>query len=695
MTRQVVEMKNLLGTLNEEQRRAAEHKEGPCMVLAGPGTGKTTIIVHRLAALLQSASVSPEQLLVVTFSKDAAAEMKERFQVFCQKHMPSAMRAMKDMTFGTFHSVFFRILRQYENYKLENLLDEGEKFITIKNIARKLQLDFCEDDDRISDVINDIGYFMNTMSDSIDYKPQSCTADEFRAIFESYYTIKQKQNKFDYDDMLTDCYYLLKNNRRVLEELRAHYKYILVDEFQDISPIQFEAIKLIAAPLNNIFVVGDDDQSIYGFRGAAPGILMEFEKIYAHCGKIILKQNYRSTKHILNCALAVINHNKSRYSKKLVPTKEQGNMPMMVAVKDFEEEARSIACRVKELEAAGKGLSDMAVIYRTNLQSRALVDAFMDHNIPFTAADGVASIYNHWIFKDIIAYLSLAEGMGGEKEIIRILNKPKRYISRDAIAGALKQEGNLLANLITTANLNARQVNVLYDLQHSIKRMSAMKAKDAFRHVRGYIGYEEYLRDYAGIKGIHTKGLLEALDEAENAVKNFDDIRAFLDHVSEVEEKTKQARNPKTREDRVRLLTMHKAKGLEYEVVFIAGAVEGLSPYEGNEPLSQEALEEERRLFYVAATRAKQQLHIYMPKERYGKMVKSSRFVEEVLTVDLKDSMDLRPGQKIYHKIFMEGTIQEVIALHGNTKLVVDFYGSIKQLDLKTCIQNNFLTVKQ
>ncbi len=688
-------MKNLLSTLNEEQRTAAEHLSGPCMVLAGPGTGKTTIIVHRLAALLQSGAVSPEQLLVVTFSKDAAAEMKERFETFLQKHMPTGTRALKDITFGTFHSVFFRILRQYENYKLENLMDEGEKFITIKTIARKLQLDFCEDDDRISDVINDIGYFMNTMSDSIDYKPQSCTKDEFRAIFEGYYTVKQKQNKFDYDDMLTDCYYLLKNNKRVLETLRKRYQYILIDEFQDISPIQFEAIKLIASPLNNIFVVGDDDQSIYGFRGAAPDILMEFEKLYASCNKIILKQNYRSTKYILNCALAVIDHNKSRYKKKLVPTKEQGSMPLMIAVKDFEEEARSMACKIKELEAGGKNLSDIAVIYRTNLQSRALVDAFMDHNIPFIAADGVASIYNHWIFKDIIAYLSLAEGMGGEKEITRILNKPKRYISRDAIAAALKQEGDLISNLITTGNLNARQVNILYDLQHSIKRMSTMKAKDAFRHVRSYIGYEEYLRDYANTKGINVKGLLEALEEAENAVKNFHDIREFLDHIAEVEEKTRQARKVKTSQDSVRLLTMHKAKGLEYEVVFIGGAVEGLSPYEGNEALSQASLEEERRLFYVAATRAKQQLHIYMPKERYGKMVKASRFVDEVLTVDLQDGLDLQPGQKIYHKIFMEGTIKEVITLNGNTKLVVDFYGSSKQLDLKTCIQNNFLTIKQ
>jgi DNA helicase-2/ATP-dependent DNA helicase PcrA len=687
-------MNKLLKNLNEEQKKAAEHTAGPCMVLAGPGTGKTTIIVHRLAQLIHSKAVSPENLLVVTFSKDAAAEMKERFVKFAIDHKVANSRQIGDITFGTFHSVFFKILRQYENYKLENLLDEGEKFLTIKNIIRKLQFDFSEDDDRIGDVINDIGYLMNTMADTIDYKPQSCTVDEFRAIFESYYTIKHKQNKFDYDDMLTDCYYLLKNNKRVLEDVRARFKYILIDEFQDISPVQFEAIKLIAQPLNNVLVVGDDDQSIYGFRGAAPGILVEFEKLYPSCSRVILKQNYRSTKHILNCALALIDNNKSRYQKKLQPTKEQGVMPVIASMKDFDDEARFVACKIKELNATGLNLSDIAVIYRTNLQSRALVDAFMDHNIPFIAADGAASIYNHWVFKDIIAYLLLAVGKGSEKELTRVLNKPKRYISRDSIATALKYNGDFVANLITYCSLNVRQVNVLTDFQYSIKKMSAMKLKDAFKYIRGYIGYEEYLRDYASSKGIKVKGLIEALEEAENAVKNFDEIMEFLAHIEEVTLRTKQVKYKAVNKDSVRLLTMHKAKGLEFDVVFIGGAVEGLSPYEGSESLSQESLEEERRLFYVAATRAKQHLFIGVPKERYNRQVKSSRFVDEILNIDLQENLNLQIGQKVFHKIFMEGTITNILKVKDTTKLIIDFYGASKQLDLKLCLQNNLLTIK-
>lgn len=687
-------MNKLLKSLNEEQRKAAEYRQGPCMVLAGPGTGKTTIIVHRLANIVKEKIINPGNLLVVTFSKDAASEMKERFLKFAAEHKIASSSQLNQITFGTFHSVFFRVLRQYGNYKLENLLDESEKFNTIKNIARKLQLDFCEDDDRIADVINDIGYFMNTMADTVDYKPQSCTIDEFRQIFENYFTIKQKQNKFDYDDMLVDCYYLLKNNKRILEEIRAKFTYILIDEFQDISPVQFEAIKLIAEPQRNIFVVGDDDQSIYGFRGAAPGILMEFEEIYKGCSKIILKENYRSTKQILSCAMALIDNNKKRYQKKLQPVKEQGSMPNIIYAKDFEEEARAIAIRIKEQTARVGSYSDIAVIYRTNLQSRALVDAFMDHNIPFSAADGAASIYNHWVFRDIMAYFQLASGLGTEKELIRILNKPKRYISRDSIATASKYEGNLISNLITYCSLNHRQVNVLVDLQQSIKRMFSMKAKDAFKHIRGYIGYEEYLREYASTKGINVKGLLEALEEAEDAVQHFDDIRDFLIHVEEVEEKTKEARYKNSKQDSVRLLTMHKAKGLEFDTVFISGAVKGLAPYEGNETLKPEELEEERRLFYVAATRAKHALNICVPKERYGRQVEPSRFLEEILNVNLLENYSLNIGQKVFHRIFMDGTITSIINIKDTTKLVIDFYGVSKQLDLKVCLQNNLLTIK-
>lgn len=687
-------MNKLLKSLNEEQRKAAAHQEGPCMVLAGPGTGKTTIIVHRLANIIKSGIAKPEELLVVTFSKDAATEMKDRFESFAAANKIAAASKLSQITFGTFHSVFFRILRQYADYKLENLLNESEKFSTIKNIARRLQLDFCEDDDRIADVINDIGYFVNTMADTVDYKPQSCNIDEFRHIFENYYTVKQKQNKFDYDDMLVDCYYLLKNKKRVLDEVRGKYKHILIDEFQDISPVQFEAIKLIAEPLRNIFVVGDDDQSIYGFRGAAPGILMEFEDIYQGCDKVILKDNYRSTKQILSCAMALINNNKKRYEKKLQPVKEAGSMPNILNVKDFEEEARAIAIRIKELTSKTVSYSDIAVIYRTNLQSRALVDAFMDHNIPFSAADGAASIYNHWVFRDIMAYFQLASGLGTEKELIRILNKPKRYISRDSIATASKYEGNLINNLITYCSLNNRQVNVLVDLQQGIKRMSNMKAKDAFKYIRGYIGYEEYLRDYASTKGINAKGLLEALEEAEDAAHNFEDIRDFLQHVEEVEEKTKEARYKNSKQDSVRLLTMHKAKGLEFDTVFISGAVKGLCPYEGNEALKPDELEEERRLFYVAATRAKNSLNICIPKERYNRQAEPSRFIEELMEVNLVENFNLHIGQKVFHRIFMDGTITSIINIKDTTKLVIDFYGVPKQLDLKICMQNNLLTIK-
>jgi DNA helicase II / ATP-dependent DNA helicase PcrA len=224
--------------------------------------------------------------------------------------------------------------------------------------------------------------------------------------------------------------------------------------------------------------------------------------------------------------------------------------------------------------------------------------------------------------------------------------------------------------------------------------MSAMKLKEAFKYIRGYIGYEEYLRDYASSKGIQVRGLIEALEEAENAVKNFNEIKEFIAHIEEVTIKTKQAKQKTKHQDSVRLLTMHKAKGLEFDAVFIAGAVEGLNPYEGSDSLSKESLEEERRLFYVAATRAKKLLYICVPKERYSKQVMASRFVDEILNIDLQESLNLQIGQKVFHKIFMEGTITNISKVKDTTKLIIDFYGASKQLDLKLCMQNNLLVIK-
>lgn len=676
-------MESRLKDLNKEQRKAVRHGAGPCMVLAGPGTGKTTVITSRVYNLVKS-GVSPENILVVTFSRAAANEMKERYG-----RLSGTQRGSK-VSFGTFHSVFYKLLRQYKGYKLEDLLDENHKFSIIKSFVRKLKAGFAEDEEQVRNIIGDMEYIISTMSEVDDFNPGSCSISQLKSIIEEYKDYKQQSGKYDYDDILNDCLNMLRENPRILKEIREKFKYILVDEFQDINALQFETIKLIAEPLNNIFIVGDDDQSIYGFRGAAPGILLNFEKLYSGCGKIYLKINYRSTSNILTSALSVINTNNNRYSKALETVKGQGRLPVVIKAEDFEKEARAIADRIGQMVKNGKKFSDFAVIYRTNLQSRAVIDAFLDCGIPFITFDGMVSIYNHWIFRDIICYLKLGTGLGDIKDYIRIMNRPKRYISKETMEKAEGSGGDFLRGVINQGNLNRLQISGVSELKNDLKRLGGMNLMNAVRYIRTVVGYDEYLNEYAASKGISKKGLSEIIEEIESSTGGFRSIVQYMQHVEEVAGKMRQKEYDYSGHNNVKLMTMHKAKGLEFETVFICGTVEGLTPYIKDDSASNIDLEEERRLFYVAMTRAKRELYITIPKHRYGKTVRPSRFVEE-FQKSIDYGSQVYAGQRVYHKIFYEGIVKEVIGNREGTRIRVDFGGSIKELNLKTCLINEII----
>lgn len=660
------------------------HEKGPCMVLAGPGTGKTTIITSRICNLIKRKIAAPENILVVTFSRAAANEMKERFEKLAEG------AKARDVCFGTFHSIFYKLLRQYRGYKLENLMDESQKFSLIRTILRKLDADFAEDEEKLKDIIREIDYITNTMTDVNDYKPSSCDSKLLKRIAREYGEAKQRSGKYDYDDILNDSYYLLKNNPGILKEVRDRYKFILVDEFQDINILQYEAIRLIAEPENNIFVVGDDDQSIYGFRGAAPDILINFEQVYKNCRRIFLRTNYRTTKNILLSALSVINCNTKRYKKNLETVKSTGTFPAVLETEDFDDEARIIASRIEKMHGGGSPYSGIAVIYRTNLQSRAVIDAFMDSNIPFITLDGIASIYNHWIFKDVLAYLKLAQGIDTERELMRIMNKPKRYISRDSLETANRIEGSFLDNLTTYCGLNSLQINAVNELKSDIARLSGMNPNNAVKYIRNVIGYDEYLREYAAIKRINAKGLFETIEEIQSSAKNIDNIARYLMHIDEINEKVEEKNFNNFNGDHVKLLTMHRAKGLEFDTVFICGGVEGLTPYIKNDTPEDTDFEEERRLFYVAMTRAKRELYIISPKKRYGKQTKPSRFISEIFrNTDYNNQIAV--GQEIFHKIYLKGVVREISGTGEATRIKVDFGGNIKELKLKTCLQNEII----
>ncbi len=679
-------MKERLDELNREQKEAASHLTGACMVLAGPGTGKTTVITARIRNMI-SAGIPPKHILVVTFSRAAANEMKERYL----RLGPEQRRDSELITFGTFHSVFFRILRQYRNYRLEDLIDEEKKYSLIRTIIKKNKLDFGNEEDELSDLINDMGYIVNAMLPVEDYEPKSCRKKDLRLIIEAYEELKENSGLYDYDDLLFDCYQLLQSNTRILKEIRERFRYILIDEFQDINRLQFETIRLIAEPVNNIFVVGDDDQSIYGFRGATPDILLNFERLYPNGKRIVLKRNYRTHRSILNCAQALIGHNKARYAKGLEAVRSKGYLPQLLEAEDFEEEARKIADRIKTKRREGITYSKMAVIYRTNLQSRALIDALMDGNIPFIAVDGAASVYHHWVAKDILGYLQLSLYPYNNKEIQRVMNKPKRFISRDSIERADSMQGSFYDNLIAYGGLHRLQANAVMELRENIHRMSDMKPAQVVKFVRSVIGYDEYIREYAYNKGISVKGLMEAADEIESSTAGYPNHEAYLKHVEEVLENAQSHfRQSGRQEDRVQLLTMHRAKGLEFDVVFISGSVDGLTPYFKAEDAESMDEEEERRLFYVAMTRAKNELYISTPKLRYKKAAAPSRFIKELVKgMDLMTQV--QEGQKVFHKIFYDGIIRKVSEAPAGVRISVEFDGTIKDMDLGTCLKNELI----
>ncbi len=608
--------------LNDEQKKAVEHFAGPCLVLAGPGTGKTTIIVNRIMHLIKKHDTAPGSILVVTFTKAAAEEMRIRFS-----GLEGYKKEYSQVTFGTFHSVFFKILKQYNNYKIENLIKDNEKNSIIKSIVKNLEYDFFEDEQSLEDLINELAYIENMLINEKEYNPYSCSYDEFWTIYGQYKKYKKEASKFDFEDMINHCYNLLLKDKLILQNLRTKYKFIMIDEFQDINKSQLSTISLIALPLNNLFIVGDDDQSIYKFRGSDPKAMLEFSKVNKDTVVITLKKNYRSNKAILNSAMNVINNNIHRYKKDLITARDSESVPHIVRVEDNEREAASIVKKIKEFYKEGVSYSEIGVLYRTRIQSRAIIDCFTDNRIPYICSDGLSSVHNHWIYNDIISYFKASQCIDRNNSIYRIVNKPYRRISRMAIADAMEHKTEILQGLMNQSSISNHEKRSLKRLEADLSNLRTMKPGRGISYIRKHIGYENYNRKWADLKNIKTKPLIEIIDDIGLSAGNYASIAEYLDHLKSI---TNDRCDSNDNKNRVRIMTMHKAKGLEFGTVFIIGAVDGLAPYILNDECDKDFLEEERRLFYVSMTRAKDELYIYVPKYRYRKRMKQSRFLDEM-----------------------------------------------------------------
>ncbi len=668
-----------MASFNHQQRMAVEHVAHPCLVLAGPGSGKTTVITHRTKKLIEEDGISPSNILVITFTKAAAMEMQQRFlQLMGGKRLP--------VSFGTFHAVYFQILKYAYNYRAENIIREEKKYEILRNIVHKTELDISDENEFVANLLSEISNVKGEMLDVAYYYSKNCPEEVFKKIFREYNDTLIRANLIDFDDMLVMCYELLTKRKDILKLWQDKYRYILIDEFQDINRVQYEVIRLLAKPQDNLFIVGDDDQSIYHFRGARPEIMLNFEKDYPEAKKIILDTNYRSTPEIVAAAGKLIRNNKKRFEKQIRAERENGSKPVILPFDNVYKECNYILEEIEQLIAKGLTYQDMAVLYRTNTNPRTLLEKLMEHNIPFCMKDVIPNLYDHFIAKDIIAYIHAAvdfreKGVMKRGDMLRLINRPKRYISRD---------------VFPRAEVNLEDVKRFYQdkgyvleriskLEYDLAMIRNMNPYAAIQYIRHGIGYEEYLTEYAEYRRMKPEELYDVLEELSEAAKPYKTYQEWFKKIEEYgEELKKQARERQEKKDGITLATMHSSKGLEYRAVFIIDANETITPHK--KALLPEDIEEERRLFYVAVTRAKDWLYICHCRERYGKETDVSRFVEEM--VSMLD--ELTVGQEIRHKKFGTGKITQI--RDGKIKAVFAD-GKEYVFDAKFCLGNGIIKV--
>ena len=604
--------------LNTAQQKAVCHETGPMLVLAGPGSGKTTVLLCRISRLLERGLAKPQEILALTFSKAAAEEMKSRFE---------NLNGASGVSFGTFHSIFFRILRSRYGWNVEQIFQEEERRNILRNSIEAEKWDIPDLEEYISQFFSQLSLMNSELEQPNRFTPVGMPVEEFRKLYRAYEGYKERHEKLDFDDMLTQCYQLLREDAAVREYWQRKYKFILVDEFQDVNQAQFACLQILAEKHQNLFVVGDDDQSIYAFRGARPDFLLHFPTLYPAAKKVTLNTNYRSTERIVNLAERVIGNNEVRFVKNMKGIGEAGDKVTFFLAEDAAKEAAHIAEKIGRLLDEGVPLTEIAVIYRTNLQGGAFARELYKRGIPYDLRDNSGNVYEHWVAKDLLAYLLLAENEESDSALRRILNKPKRYIGKDLLAEAETMPYTLLRSFFVCPSLKGWQEENLENLRIDLNQIRKRTSYDAVKYIRKVIGYDEYLEEFAAYRRTSAQVLQEIADEIMETAKDCADVRSFREQLERLSLQMKeQSRKKGQKRNGVALMTMHGAKGLEFRAVFLPSLVEGIVPHEKG----MDTVAEERRLFYVAMTRASEKLCLSAILQRYEKERKPSRFLAEM-----------------------------------------------------------------
>jgi len=651
-----------LDLLNNEQKKAVDSTEGSLLVLAGAGSGKTRVLTFRILHILYQKLATPSEILAVTFTNKAANEMKTRIAKLI--NIP-----VDRMWVGTFHSLSLRILREhYEEVGLRKnflIIDTDDQLKLIKKICEAEKIDTKEVSAK---------YFLNTIE---SFKNKGITADklkenryrkndpEIRKIYSIYQSELLRLNIVDFGDLILHCLNIFKKNKNILNKYHNFFKYIHVDEYQDINPIQQSWIKYLYQGSKNICCVGDDDQSIYSWRGADVSNLLNFENNFSKTKIIRLEQNYRSTKNILKCASTLISKNKGRYGKELWSENENGEKITVNGFWETKEESTYVTDKIENLLKNKKKLSEISILFRIAAHTRSFEERLINLGLPYKIIGGLR-FYERKEIKDVIAYLRLVNNLSDDLAFERIVNVPKRgigksTISKISISARLNNSSMFDAAKKVIFTNNSKAKNELYNFIDNVNKWK--KIKKNFDHIEltkviiEDSGYFDFLKnEEKNSQNPETLTRIENINEFIESLKDFDNLEGFLEHVSLVMEN-----NTNTSDETITLMTMHAAKGLEYDYIFLAGWEEGVFPSQRSiEEFGSKGLEEERRLAYVALTRARKKIFItYVNQNRYSYASHDynvpSRFINELPD----EVIEINDSKYIHDNNFMSDFLQE------------------------------------
>ena len=604
---------------SKAQIEAITFKDGPCFCIAGPGSGKTSVIIGRCSYLVNHCKVRASDILVVTFTRAAAKEMAHRY-------MNSTADQNKNATFTTFHSLFFGILKRAYGYNASNIIKSNMQYEIIKGLVAKYDDEALIENDLIKSILEEISIVKNDGIDINNYYSVNFSHDKFRKIYNGYNEYLLQNRLIDFDDMQLFVKELLEQRYDILTALINRYKYIMIDEFQDINRIQYDIMMMLAKEHNNIFAVGDDDQSIYRFRGASVEICFKFIDDFRDVKIIKLSENYRCPSSVVKMSDKLIQNNENRFEKKLCAFNEDSKAITINCYEDQSNEAKAICKNILKYIKEGGRYRDVAILFRTNRQPFIFAQILSQYNIPYTMKEHIPILFEHWIAKDIFTYIKIAQGSRQREDFLKIINRPLRYISRAALSDKIV-DFHVLRDYYESQSWMVDRIDTL---EKDIRLLAKINPVGAVNYIRGVMGYEEYIKEYAVEKQINKDSLIEVLDELYQSAACHKTYEEWFEEAKRLRQQAiEDSNNTKCADvDGVNIMTLHSAKGLEFDVVFIPDINDTYLPYK--KAILDEEIEEERRLLYVGMTRAKKKLHLSCVKKILNHEVFPSPFLKEM-----------------------------------------------------------------